>query len=257
MCRQKISDHVETLSDVVTVETEYLPNGDLLNLLTKTRCNPLPETAICFLFIQILEAIEFLHESVGIAHRDLKPENIGFTKSLDLSVFDFGEAIDILETSMLPLSSATSIYATPERKHTMQDATSVDMWCAGLILLYLFVPEKLVHPLPAIDVVCTFSVSYEEYMSMSDERAISPRAFQLLKGLLTWETHRFNVSEAQDAASAWAESLGMVSSIAVKEHLGDVLGLLRSPRSSEMVPTPRPMKMMPLTNPKQPEPALV
>ena len=47
---------------------EYLPNGDLHKYLT----SPLPETEGQDIVSQILEGLQFMHDS-GFAHRDLKP----------------------------------------------------------------------------------------------------------------------------------------------------------------------------------------
>ena len=47
---------------------EYLPDGDLHKYLN----SPLPEKEGQHIAFQILEGLEFMHDS-GFAHRDLKP----------------------------------------------------------------------------------------------------------------------------------------------------------------------------------------
>jgi serine/threonine protein kinase len=43
----------------------------------------------------IADAMEYLHDSVGIVFRDLKPDNIGFDKAGTLKLFDFGLAKEL------------------------------------------------------------------------------------------------------------------------------------------------------------------
>lgn len=43
----------------------------------------------------IADAMEYLHDTVGIVFRDLKPDNIGFDKTGTLKLFDFGLAKEL------------------------------------------------------------------------------------------------------------------------------------------------------------------
>lgn len=55
---------------------EYVGGGELFHKIVKNR--KLPEKEAAQHFVQIIEAIEYLH-SLKIAHRDLKPENLLLT----------------------------------------------------------------------------------------------------------------------------------------------------------------------------------
>jgi len=54
--------------------------GTLFNVISKS------------IMVQILFALEFLHQDQKIAHRDIKPENIMFTKEGCMKLIDFGVA---------------------------------------------------------------------------------------------------------------------------------------------------------------------
>jgi translation initiation factor 2-alpha kinase 4 len=45
------------------------------------------------IFIQIVEALNYLHNSVGLIHRDLKPMNIFLDKRNTVKLGDFGLAV--------------------------------------------------------------------------------------------------------------------------------------------------------------------
>lgn len=53
---------------------EYCPRGDLFNFIKRNGALP-PELANS-LFLEILDAVEYLHEKGSVAHLDLKLENI-------------------------------------------------------------------------------------------------------------------------------------------------------------------------------------
>ena len=47
--------------------------------------------------MQILQALEYIHEVKGRAHRDLKPSNIFFSQDNTLRIGDFGFVKDVLD----------------------------------------------------------------------------------------------------------------------------------------------------------------
>ena len=61
--------------------------GDLFDFLTSL--GGLPEPIARYFFIQLLNAVEFMHNS-GLAHRDLKPENLLLDADYNILLSDFG-----------------------------------------------------------------------------------------------------------------------------------------------------------------------
>ena len=45
-----------------------------------------------YYFLQLLSAIEYLHDTAGIVHRDLKPENLLLDENFNIKIGDFGFA---------------------------------------------------------------------------------------------------------------------------------------------------------------------
>ena len=76
--------HSESVNGVIL---EYAPNGSLSDFIKKTGF--LEEDLGCFIFIQLLNVVRFMHES-NIAHCDIKPHNILLDEYFNVKVADFG-----------------------------------------------------------------------------------------------------------------------------------------------------------------------
>ncbi|KAJ3269571.1 hypothetical protein HDV01_001213 [Terramyces sp. JEL0728] len=135
---------------------EYMPGGDLLNLLIKR--DIFPETFARHYFAEIVLAIEEVHK-LGMIHRDVKPDNFLFDAAGHLKIADFGLAADTrgtvddislpdnLEISTTEITSekrdrkqtaysvvGTNDYVAPEVLLAKGYDKSCDWWSAGVIL---------------------------------------------------------------------------------------------------------------------------
>lgn len=73
--------------DYLYLVMEYLPGGDLLNMLI--RHNYLAENWARFYIAELIVAINALHRT-GIIHRDIKPDNVLFSRAGHVCLSDFG-----------------------------------------------------------------------------------------------------------------------------------------------------------------------
>lgn len=80
--------------DFLYLVMEYLPGGDLMNMLIKKDIFSIEEAR--FYIAETILAIEYVH-SLGYVHRDIKPDNILLDKDGHIKLTDFG-----LCTSMVP-----------------------------------------------------------------------------------------------------------------------------------------------------------
>lgn len=82
--------------DFLYLVMEYLPGGDLMNMLIKKDIFSIEEAR--FYIAETILAVEYVH-SLGYVHRDIKPDNILLDKDGHIKLTDFG-----LCTSMVDLS---------------------------------------------------------------------------------------------------------------------------------------------------------
>ncbi|KAA6369548.1 MAG: putative Serine/threonine-protein kinase CBK1 [Streblomastix strix] len=68
---------------------EYVPGGDMMNLLMKKEV--LSEDEVRFYMAECVMAVEAVH-NMGYLHRDLKPDNLLITKQGHIKLSDFGLA---------------------------------------------------------------------------------------------------------------------------------------------------------------------
>ena len=115
---------------------EYCPNGDLFDLVKKT--GKLSENLAKSLFLQLTNAVEYLHSSAEVAHLDLKLENILIGNDYKLKLCDFGFAEDL--KSKVLKNKGTDGYKAPEiylQSNEGFDGDKADIFALGVILFIM------------------------------------------------------------------------------------------------------------------------
>lgn len=127
--------------DAIYIIMEYCNGGDLSSLLINL---PIKDIFIKHYFIQIINAIKFLHEK-NIIHRDIKPKNMLLTNNkIILKLCDFGFAKQHDGLKRINTICGSPMYMAPEIYKKDGYTPSVDVWSLGIIL-YEMVFGK--HPL--------------------------------------------------------------------------------------------------------------
>lgn len=80
--------------ETIFILMEYASKGELFDMISKS--GKYSEPTARFFFKQLLNAINYMHNNVGICHRDLKPENILIDENYNLKIADFGFSIPII-----------------------------------------------------------------------------------------------------------------------------------------------------------------
>ena len=134
---------------------EYADNGSLFHYIRKNK--GLNEFKTFQLFIQVVNAINFLHEN-DLIHRDIKPENILLFKNHDKSngngsdfivkLCDFGWCVK-LNGHERETFCGTTEYMSPELVEHKEYSKEIDVWSLGILLYEMihgyspFRPNKL------------------------------------------------------------------------------------------------------------------
>ncbi|OBA20100.1 kinase-like protein [Metschnikowia bicuspidata var. bicuspidata NRRL YB-4993] len=130
----KLIDHFDSC-----LILEYCSKGDLYEAM-QNDVGPTTSQDIKDVFDQILSAIAYCH-SKSVFHRDLKPENILIAQDWSIKVCDWGLATtQQIVTSPSEFDIGSERYMAPELfdpELQSYDASKVDLWSLGVILLTL------------------------------------------------------------------------------------------------------------------------
>ncbi|OHS97490.1 CAMK family protein kinase [Tritrichomonas foetus] len=134
-------DHPNIISLFGVLETEekvalimeYAPNGTLQAAIKQGES--MDENTIRKYFIQILEAVDYLHNEKHIIHRDIKPENILLDYYGRVKLADFG--LSIQGENLRNTSCGSPCFCSPEILKKSSYGPETDIWSLGIVLYFL------------------------------------------------------------------------------------------------------------------------
>ena len=104
--------------DLELCETTHLKRY-IANAVGKGNLLPIPEA--CAIFVQVIDALHYLHNTLNIVHKDLKPENVLVNENGIVKLIDFSIAVEV-KTGFLsklfakePKPEGTPTYLSPEQ----------------------------------------------------------------------------------------------------------------------------------------------
>jgi serine/threonine protein kinase len=115
------------------------------------RNGPLPEHLIRHYFVQLVCALDYLHNVQKVAHRDLKLENILLDAHNNIKIIDFGLSRSFLEEGNLFTTMCGSYpYVAPEIIISGRYTQAADVWSLGIVLYAMATAQ---FPFAASDVI--------------------------------------------------------------------------------------------------------
>lgn len=122
---------------------ENMKEGELLNVLMNS--GKFSEPIARYYFKQILSALSYMHNTVGVCHRDLKLENILFDENFQMKLADLGFAISSkghTGDGKLHSYKGTKCYMTPEQLDERSYCGKQADLFAAAVILFMMVFEK-------------------------------------------------------------------------------------------------------------------
>ena len=133
----KIKEIYESKTKISLV-MEYCESGDLFDFIKNSSQGKLNDINTIEIIIQILDALNYLHNEVKICHRDLKPENclikINEQRKPIIKLIDFGIAKFIDINNKMTGKIGSIKYMAPEIFIRPFYNEKIDIWSAGIIL---------------------------------------------------------------------------------------------------------------------------
>ena len=117
---------------------EYCNGGNLLDYIVKAPSGKLDDITTVNIIIQILDAVNYLHNIIKICHRDIKLENCLISYKEEnkpiIKLIDFGTAQYIEKNKKFKGKIGTLKYMAPEIFVRPFYDEKVDLWSVGIIL---------------------------------------------------------------------------------------------------------------------------
>ena len=122
----------EEEGNVLAMELEYMPGGDLLGMIPE---GGMPEVDAIRIMTGVLAGLHALHEA-GLVHRDVKPDNVLIAEDGTAKVTDLGVARDASakEKTRLGVVLGTPEYMSPEQIQGLSVDRRSDLYSAGIML---------------------------------------------------------------------------------------------------------------------------
>ena len=205
--------------DYLYLVMEYLPGGDLMNLLIQK--DTLTEKEAKFYIAELILAIESIH-NLDCIHRDIKPDNILIDKNGHIKLSDFGlakisdklyEKEDEKYKNYLKNKNneknnkmthnknfscvGTAYYVAPEVLNKNGYDKDIDWWSVGIIFF-----EMLVGYAPfcskETSEVCFKVVNWKDYLKIPKKTKISEEAKDLIFKMINNSNERLGKKGAEE-----------------------------------------------------------
>jgi len=160
---------------------EICHNKSMMDLLKKNKV--IEERYVRVFLLQIVYALDYLHNSCSVVHRDMKLANLFLDRSFNIKVGDFGLAAVIEKEERKKTICGTPNYIAPEVLFNSEDGHSfeVDVWSVGVILYTMIVGRP---PFQKSDVKEIYKSIKTNSYTYPEECGITEKAKKLIGGLL-------------------------------------------------------------------------
>lgn len=132
-----VYDAMDNGDGTLSIAMEWVPNGDLIDLVSAT--GGLPIADVLRYGSEIAQTLSWMH-SHGVAHRDLKCENVCIAADGSARIIDFGQA-HFMDKVPRTRQAGTKNYMSPQCWESvsgeMYDMAAADAWSFGVLIYCL------------------------------------------------------------------------------------------------------------------------
>jgi len=112
---------------------EHMDMGNFLSYVNKN--GPISEANAKKVFLQVISALDYLHDEAHVVHRDIKCENVMLDHDGNVKLIDFGLSNTfIFESDLFETTCGSLAYSAPEMLKGRQYSKKADIWSAGVFL---------------------------------------------------------------------------------------------------------------------------
>ena len=194
--------------DFLYLVMEFLPGGDLMNLLIKK--DIFTEEEARFYTAELILAIESIHK-LDCIHRDIKPDNILIDKNGHIKLSDFGLAKisdKIFQKNEEPVQErqthrknyscvGTAYYVAPEVLNKQGYGQEIDWWSVGVIFFEMLVGYAPFFSKDTAD-VCYKILNWQRYLKIPANITVSKEAEDLIKKMINNSNIRLGKNGADE-----------------------------------------------------------
>ena len=194
--------------DFLYLVMEFLPGGDLMNLLIKK--DIFTEEEARFYTAELILAIESIHK-LDCIHRDIKPDNILIDKNGHIKLSDFGLAKisdKIFQKNEEPVQErqthrknyscvGTAYYVAPEVLNKQGYGQEIDWWSVGVIFFEMLVGYAPFFSKDTAD-VCYKILNWQRYLKIPSNITVSKEAEDLIKKMINNSNIRLGKNGADE-----------------------------------------------------------
>lgn len=123
-------------SDSIYLATEYAANGSLSTYLQDH--GPMREDLARRVFSELVDALDYLHNSMHIIHRDIKADNVMLDEHWMPKLADFGYSKSNTNNEVyIQTACGSPVYVAPEVCKREPYSYSADIWSLGVLLFFM------------------------------------------------------------------------------------------------------------------------
>ena len=166
---------------------EYCDGGDLAKFIMKNKLSKklIDEKLIWNILIQILKALDYIHNKKKILHRDIKPSNIFFDKNFNFKLGDFGLSKRFYNEYSKTFIG-TPLYLSPEVLELKPYNVKSDIWAFGCTLYEL---ATFVRPYEASNINFLLG-KIKNGLPQRINRTYSDQLWNMISKMLTYDYNK-------------------------------------------------------------------